>query len=49
MGNASGEVKGAAHHVTTSNAEEGFANAVDRFILGEQSAPGLSASARSSR
>ena len=34
MGNASCEVQRAARHVTTSNEEEGFANAVDRFILG---------------
>ena len=35
MGNASPEVQRAARHVTTSNADEGFANAVERFILGE--------------
>jgi Cof subfamily protein (haloacid dehalogenase superfamily) len=34
MGNASAEVKRAARRVTTSNEDEGFANAVDRFILG---------------
>jgi Cof subfamily protein (haloacid dehalogenase superfamily) len=34
MGNASREVQGAARYVTTSNTAEGFANAVDRFILG---------------
>jgi hypothetical protein len=33
MGNASLEVKRTARHVTTSNNEEGFANAVDSFIL----------------
>ncbi len=33
MGNASSEVKRAARRVTTSNEEEGFANAVRRFIL----------------
>jgi Cof subfamily protein (haloacid dehalogenase superfamily)/HAD superfamily hydrolase (TIGR01509 family) len=33
MGNASTEVKRAARHVTTSNDEEGFANAVENFIL----------------
>ena len=33
MGNARSDVKRAATVVTTSNAEEGFANAVDRFIL----------------
>jgi Cof subfamily protein (haloacid dehalogenase superfamily) len=34
MGNASPEVQRAARFVTTSNEEEGFANAVVRFILG---------------
>jgi Cof subfamily protein (haloacid dehalogenase superfamily) len=33
MGNASLEVQRAARRVTTSNSEEGFANAVERFIL----------------
>jgi Cof subfamily protein (haloacid dehalogenase superfamily) len=33
MGQSSAEVKRAARRVTTSNADEGFANAVDRFIL----------------
>ena len=33
MGNASDEVKRAARRVTTSNEDEGFANAVNRFIL----------------
>lgn len=33
MGNASFEVKREARFVTTSNAEEGFANAIDRFVL----------------
>jgi Cof subfamily protein (haloacid dehalogenase superfamily) len=36
MGNASLEVQRAARRVTTSNAEEGFATAVDRFILSPQ-------------
>jgi Cof subfamily protein (haloacid dehalogenase superfamily) len=35
MGNASAEVQRAARRVTTSNAEEGFALAIDRFVLGE--------------
>jgi Cof subfamily protein (haloacid dehalogenase superfamily)/HAD superfamily hydrolase (TIGR01509 family) len=35
MGNASAEVQRVARHVTTSNEEEGFAQAVDVFILGE--------------
>jgi Cof subfamily protein (haloacid dehalogenase superfamily) len=34
MGNASREVQRCARFVTTSNEEEGFANAIDRFILG---------------
>jgi Cof subfamily protein (haloacid dehalogenase superfamily) len=34
MGNAGPEVQRAAHYVTTSNEDEGFANAVDRFVLG---------------
>jgi len=33
MGNASHEVQEAARRVTTSNSNEGFANAVERFIL----------------
>jgi Cof subfamily protein (haloacid dehalogenase superfamily) len=33
MGNASEQVQGAATEVTTSNDDEGFATAVDRFIL----------------
>jgi Cof subfamily protein (haloacid dehalogenase superfamily) len=33
MGNASTDVQRAARRVTTSNDDEGFANAVDRFIL----------------
>ena len=33
MGQSSSEVKRAARRVTTSNEDEGFANAVDRFIL----------------
>ena len=34
MGNASAQVQQAADFVTDSNREEGFANAVERFILG---------------
>ena len=34
MGNASLEVQHSARRVTTSNADEGFANAVEKFILG---------------
>jgi Cof subfamily protein (haloacid dehalogenase superfamily)/beta-phosphoglucomutase family hydrolase len=33
MGNASREVQRAAKYVTTSNEDEGFAHAVDRFVL----------------
>jgi Cof subfamily protein (haloacid dehalogenase superfamily) len=33
MGNASSEVKRSARRVTTSNQDEGFANAVQRFVL----------------
>jgi hydroxymethylpyrimidine pyrophosphatase-like HAD family hydrolase len=34
MGNAQPAVKAEAHFVTTSNSEDGFAAAVERFILG---------------
>jgi hypothetical protein len=34
MGNASPQVQGAADLVTDTNCEEGFANAIERFILG---------------
>ena len=33
MGNASAKVQRAARRVTTSNQDEGFANAVERFVL----------------
>ena len=33
MGNASSDVQRAARYVTTSNTDEGFANAVERFVL----------------
>ena len=36
MGNADREVQRAARRVTTSNDDDGFANAVERFILGER-------------
>ena len=36
MGNASPEVQRTARHVTLTNEEEGFAYAVDNFILGQQ-------------
>jgi Cof subfamily protein (haloacid dehalogenase superfamily) len=35
MGNASDDVQQAAHRVTTTNNDDGFANAVHRFILDE--------------
>jgi Cof subfamily protein (haloacid dehalogenase superfamily) len=38
MGNASPEVQRHAHFVTTSNEDEGFANAIDRFVLGDAAA-----------
>ncbi len=34
MGNASADVRQAAHYVAMSNEQEGFANAVDQFVLG---------------
>ena len=37
MGNADREVQRAARQVTTSNDDDGFANAVERFILSERS------------
>jgi len=36
MGNASPEVQQSAHYVTTSYEDEGFANAVERFIVSEK-------------
>jgi hydroxymethylpyrimidine pyrophosphatase-like HAD family hydrolase len=33
MGNASGEVKRQANYVTASNTEDGFARAIERYIL----------------
>ena len=33
MGQADEEVKRAARRVTTSNAEEGFAEAIERYVL----------------
>jgi Cof subfamily protein (haloacid dehalogenase superfamily) len=37
MGNASSEVKERAHHVTASNSEDGFAQALARYILSDAS------------
>jgi Cof subfamily protein (haloacid dehalogenase superfamily) len=39
MGNASPEVQKQANHVTTSYEDEGFANAVERFVLPRAPAP----------
>lgn len=36
MGNASPEVQSQAHRVTASNEEEGFAKAIETFVLGER-------------
>jgi hypothetical protein len=38
MGNASAEVQSSAHFVTTSNEDEGFANAMDRFVMAPRTA-----------
>lgn len=35
MGNASAEVKACATHVTASNAEDGFASAIKRYVVGD--------------
>ena len=35
MGNASSEVQRAARRVTASNDDEGFALAIERFVLGD--------------
>jgi Cof subfamily protein (haloacid dehalogenase superfamily) len=37
MGNAHREVQRAARHVTTTNDDDGFANAVERYVLGGRS------------
>jgi hydroxymethylpyrimidine pyrophosphatase-like HAD family hydrolase len=38
MGNASSEVQASATYVTSTNEEEGFANAIERFVLTGRSA-----------
>ena len=38
MGNASAEVQAAATYVTSSNEDEGFANAIEKYILGVRAA-----------
>ena len=40
MGNASAEVQKSATYVTTSSEDEGFANAMERFILKSHAAAG---------
>jgi len=40
MGNAGHEVQSVARHVTTSNDDDGFANAVEHFILRDRDASG---------
>jgi Cof subfamily protein (haloacid dehalogenase superfamily) len=47
MGNANPEVRHAADFVTDSNGEEGFANAVERFILGDDRSDARAGKARS--
>jgi hydroxymethylpyrimidine pyrophosphatase-like HAD family hydrolase len=37
MGNASNEVQAEANFVTDSNQEEGFAHAIERFVLSQTS------------
>jgi Cof subfamily protein (haloacid dehalogenase superfamily) len=39
MGNASPEVQGAADFVTTSNSDDGFARAIERYVLSDDRAP----------
>jgi hydroxymethylpyrimidine pyrophosphatase-like HAD family hydrolase len=38
MGNASAEVQASATYVTTSSEEEGFANAIEKFVLNTRAA-----------
>jgi hypothetical protein len=38
MGNASPEVQASAKYVTTTNEEEGFATAIEKFVLNARSA-----------
>jgi hydroxymethylpyrimidine pyrophosphatase-like HAD family hydrolase len=35
MGNASAEVKASATHTTASNTDDGFAKAIETYVLGE--------------
>ena len=43
MGNASPDVQRAARRVTASNEQEGFAQAVERYILSEHASPVMAA------
>jgi hydroxymethylpyrimidine pyrophosphatase-like HAD family hydrolase len=45
MGNASKEVQAEANFVTASNEEEGFAQAIERFVLNQTSISSVSSSA----
>jgi hydroxymethylpyrimidine pyrophosphatase-like HAD family hydrolase len=47
MGQSGREVPRAARRVTTSNDEDGFANAVERFIVGTQDRATLQSAQRS--
>jgi hydroxymethylpyrimidine pyrophosphatase-like HAD family hydrolase len=38
MGNASPEVQGSATYVTSTNEDEGFAKAIEKFVLNAQAA-----------
>jgi hydroxymethylpyrimidine pyrophosphatase-like HAD family hydrolase len=39
MGNASSDVQRAAHRITGSNTEDGFAEAVEKYILADSGLP----------
>ena len=43
MGNASPEVQRAARRVTTANSDDGFANAVERFVVPARAGVGVGA------
>jgi hydroxymethylpyrimidine pyrophosphatase-like HAD family hydrolase len=45
MGNASKEVQAEANFVTASNEDEGFARAIERFVLNQTSISSVSSSA----
>jgi hypothetical protein len=46
MGNANPQVQRAADFVTGSNSEDGFAHAIESFILGDSRSQALAATAR---